>query len=189
MKSSIISILFAILGFSCFAEDYSVDLRLRAEKGDEEAMLQLGYCYYYGRGISESKTFAYKWFEKSAIRGNKEAALCLGNCLEFGFGIEQDYKKAFDWYQRAITGDSILPTSVAYYGECIENFARNDFVPEVLRQEVLKKLSTMYYFGRGVKEDRGKAKEYAENIIRFGAFADESLAEWQEMILSPDVEE
>lgn len=167
----------------------------------------LAEAYLIGIGCEKDVDEALKWLRISISNDRSNTDKSYGYGLmaymyQKGIGFEQNEEKSLEMMQNAINAEQsgkmlVYQWGMAYYQskmydkalECFENFARNDFVPEVLRQEVLKKLSTMYYFGRGVKEDRGKAKEYAENIIRFGAFADESLAEWQEMILSPDVEE
>ncbi len=42
---------------------------------NEQAMIELGICYFTGRWVNQSKEFALEWWSNAAKRGNREAAI------------------------------------------------------------------------------------------------------------------
>ena len=63
---------------------YSPELKENAEKGDDEAQFQLGWCYYDGRGIEKNYEKAFEWFQKSADQNNSKGQYNLAVCYEEG---------------------------------------------------------------------------------------------------------
>ncbi|MCR5348603.1 MAG: TIR domain-containing protein [Bacilli bacterium] len=91
-----------------------------AEKGDAQAMLELGDCFVEGEGVEQSLEDAANWYQKAADNGLKEAeekaAKCylalaregdplymfnIGLCYCNGEGVEQSYEKGAEWYKKA----------------------------------------------------------------------------------------
>lgn len=83
-----------------YGEDVSV-LRQKAERGDAEAQISLGNCYYKGRGVPQDYKEAAKWSRLSAEQGNARAQNNLGYCYSKGQGVPQDYKESVKWYRLA----------------------------------------------------------------------------------------
>lgn len=71
--------------------------RSAAEKGYAEAQLNLGVCYYYGRGVERNLPEAKKWFQAAAEQENSQAQYNLGLC----YYEDGDYTKAAEWYRKA----------------------------------------------------------------------------------------
>jgi len=61
----------------------------------------IGYCYYYGLGIPNNATKAFKYFETSAKEGNEYGQHMLATCFYYGYGTKNDHEKAFDWYLKS----------------------------------------------------------------------------------------
>ena len=68
-----------------------------AEQEHEDAIYDLGFCYYDMEKYDE----AVKWFRKSADFGEPRAQYFLGLCYEKGYGIDPNGEEAFYWYQKA----------------------------------------------------------------------------------------
>ena len=66
--------------------DNFTSLRKAAEQGDIDAQYELGNCYYNGRGVSEDKAEAVKWYRKAAEQGHVNAQYQLGFLYEIGWG-------------------------------------------------------------------------------------------------------
>ena len=84
-------------------EKTAADYLELAEQGDAEAQVQLGRCYYIGKGgVEENGTEAFKWFLKAAEQNNGQAFYYLGQCYKFGSGVEKNLNEAISMYKRAV---------------------------------------------------------------------------------------
>ena len=72
-----------------------------AEQGNVKAQYNLGYCYYYGQGVSQSYPEAVKWYRKAAQQGDADAQFWLGFCYENGQGVPESYSEAVKWYRKS----------------------------------------------------------------------------------------
>ena len=120
-----------------------------ANGGHASAQNNLGYCFYYGRGITQDYTEAVKWYRKAAEQGNKRGQYNLGYCYNFGQGVDTNHKEAVKWYQLAAEqGDIDAQISL---GEC-------------------------YYYGRGIAQDYTEAvKWYRKAAEKGNAMAQSNL--------------
>ena len=64
---------------------YSAELVKYAEKGDTEAQLDLGRCYFHGNGIEPNSTETVRWWRKAAEQGHAEADVMLRELRALGF--------------------------------------------------------------------------------------------------------
>ena len=123
-------------------------VRKRAEKGDSDAMYELGKKYRIGWGVPEDKPTAVKWLKKSADLGNYAAISVLAECYEKGEGIAQNKKEAdrlnkiFNTYmtKRAEGGDS----------------------------DAMYALGCAYTGGHGVTKDKAEGKKWMEKAVESG---------------------
>src|SRR4029077_2597554 len=68
-------------------------------RGNAEATLNLGLCYYLGDGIPLSYEKAIPYLQKAAAKGVSLAHGYLGACYEYGRGgLERSPQKAFEHY-------------------------------------------------------------------------------------------
>ena len=71
-----------------------------AQLGSSAAMCNLGYCYYYGRGVQRDKEMARYYWETSAVLGEAASTYKLGDMHRNG-DIEADESVAWLYYCRA----------------------------------------------------------------------------------------
>jgi TPR repeat protein len=77
-------------------------IRTRAERGDAQAQLDIGFIYFKKNDLAQSTA----WFRKAADQGNRFGQTLMGQAYEFGQGAPQDMIEAFKWYTLAIkSGD------------------------------------------------------------------------------------
>ncbi|MBI9099984.1 MAG: sel1 repeat family protein [Spirochaetaceae bacterium] len=76
-----------------------------AEKGDTNAIVQVGISYEEGRGVDVDLEEAYKWYKSAAAKGSSEAYYRLGTFFERGYFVEKNSESAMEWYlSSAATG-------------------------------------------------------------------------------------
>ena len=81
--------------------DWNQWLRLAAEGGHPEALLQLGSDYYNGTGVLQDKREAARLWELAAERWHTVAIMWLGNMYTDGDGVLQDFVRGHAWYNIA----------------------------------------------------------------------------------------
>lgn len=88
-----------------------------AEKGDVDAMMELGLAYRDGNsgpingyllsaGVEKDLKESTKWYRKAAENGKAEAMNRLGECYVHGYGVESDIGEAIKWYNKALNNET-----------------------------------------------------------------------------------
>ena len=77
------------------------NFRKSALQGNPKAQCNLGWIYYYGKGVLQDYRIAVQWYTKSAINGNSTAQFYLGNCNYKGEGVKKDLDKAIELYTKS----------------------------------------------------------------------------------------
>ncbi|MBO4534638.1 MAG: sel1 repeat family protein, partial [Clostridia bacterium] len=72
-----------------------------AQAGDAEAQINIGNCYYSGKGVAKDRAEAVRWYTLAADQGNALAINYLGKCYELGHGVEKNIKQAIVYYKQA----------------------------------------------------------------------------------------
>lgn len=72
-----------------------------AQQGHDEAELQLGFCYYTGKGLPKKEAEAFQWFAKSANQGNPEAQYMVGRYYLKGLCLAMNPEEAFRWFSKS----------------------------------------------------------------------------------------
>ena len=79
--------------------DFVVGLYLEAiDKGNVDAMNDLGALYYDGRGCEQDFTKAVRYYHMAAQNGSRQAQENLGYCYYYGRNMPADYEKAFHYF-------------------------------------------------------------------------------------------
>jgi len=73
-------------------------LKQKAQNGDMNAALRLGWSYLGGKGVPRDDQQAANWFHLAATKGSRDAEFALGYLYEQGRGVERDYRKAIQSY-------------------------------------------------------------------------------------------
>lgn len=79
----------------------SEDLLRRAQAGETDAMLQLGYAYYMAGTSPQAMANARKWFKAAADSTESRAMLAYGYLLSQGYGGMRDVQQGRELLQRA----------------------------------------------------------------------------------------
>ncbi len=93
--------------------------RKAAEKGDANAMCNLGTMYLTGRGTPVNQTKAVEWLKKAAEQNNSNAMIKLAGLYQEGEGVAENYQEALKWIRRAARQGNI--NAVASLGYCYQN--------------------------------------------------------------------
>ncbi|MEI6596406.1 MAG: hypothetical protein WCO28_12650, partial [Bacteroidota bacterium] len=84
-----------------------------ADLGSTNGMINLGFLYDKGLGVTQDYTQAKFWYQKAADLGNSKAMVNLGIFYHLGRGVTQDYTQAKFWYQKAADlGDTSARTNL-----------------------------------------------------------------------------
>ena len=74
---------------------------MAAKQGHTTAQLELGNCFFRGKGVKKDYTRAAYWFSRAAKKGNAIAQNNLATCYYRGLGISASELKAQKWYRRS----------------------------------------------------------------------------------------
>lgn len=105
----------------------------KAKLGDSKAQYELGLSYFYGWGVKQNYTEAFKWFREAAEVGFAKAMFYLGTLYENGRGVKQSYTEAVKWFREAA---------------------------EKGHEAAQYRLGLAYVLGRGVKESDSEAVKW-----------------------------
>ena len=141
-----------------------------AEKGDADALYQLGKSFAQGEGCDYEPSIAFKFFERSYSSGYKPAALHLATAFEQGLGTTKDYSKAMHYYE-IMAKDGDLAATLAMgrfylYGlgcEKSESLAK-EWLMKAFEQkspDAAGYLSSLLYFGSSAVKNFNEAFKYA----------------------------
>ncbi len=110
------------------ADDKTIaDTRAKAEKGEADAQLILGYYYAGGLGVAKDEAEAVKWYRKAADQNLATAQYNLATCYDNGQGVSKNMAEAVKWYRKA--ADQNLSKAQFNLGVCYkrgEGVAQND---------------------------------------------------------------
>ncbi|MBN2731507.1 MAG: sel1 repeat family protein, partial [Balneolaceae bacterium] len=151
-----------------------------------EAMNNLGFLYYTGKGVERDYSRAVAFWKKAVALNNKHATSNLGVAYENGNGVNLNYAKAAEYYSRAEElGYNQASADLARLyteglgvtrdlGKALEHYftaGSRDYefnLDQAIIDEVVNEgddvalfyLAKLYYYGYGVSEDQSKALKY-----------------------------
>ena len=76
-------------------------LRQRAEAGDAQAQMAMGYRYDTGAGVPKDASEALGWYRRAADQGEVTAQSNIGVAYHYGRGVAVDLVEAKRWYLKA----------------------------------------------------------------------------------------
>lgn len=82
-------------------------VKLKAEKGDVEAQLELGLLYAQGKDVDQDFAVAKKWWDKAAEQGNAGARYYVGLMYARGDGVTKDMDQARSMWEQSAEMDHI----------------------------------------------------------------------------------
>ena len=75
--------------------------RIASERGNTDAMVDIGYMYDRGYDVTQDYAEAVKWFRKAAEQGDSVGQCNLGIMYEMEAGVAKDLTQAKYWYEKA----------------------------------------------------------------------------------------
>lgn len=183
---------------SCYQEEKNYKeafkwLEKLHDKGVKFACHNLGDLYYYGNGVEQSYQKAYELFSEGAAN-NRNCKYRQADMLRKGTGVEKDeqqasrlmlesaddgygqacYVVASDYYKGDYRENN-FEEAVKYFNKALES---SRYLPEPVRADIYKKLSSCYRFGAGVEADEAKADELMEMSAQCGDADAAKIQEW-----------
>jgi hypothetical protein len=135
--------------------DYEKSLalnRICAERGDHEAIYNVGVAYAFGNGVNKDIVMARGFFEQAAAKGNSRAAFNMATLYHNGMGVKKDDDKAMTYMRQAAEGTD----PETYHG--MGNFYRLGIGVEASRE------AAIHWYLKGAKAGDQKCKEQLEAL-------------------------
>ncbi len=147
-----------------FTDPKMARLYRQAQAGDSDAMVNLAFAYYQGKGVTKDFKQAVLWYRKGAEAGDAAGMYNMGVMYRDGTGVTQDYSQALHWFRQAADlGDA----------------------------DAMKGLALMYQEGLGVTQDYSQALHWfrqaadlddADAMIGLGLMYDKGLGVAQDYV-------
>ena len=112
-----------------------------ASLGNGQAMTNLGYCYTYGRGVTNNPAEGFRYFVQAAKLGNPEAIMKVADAYQCGQFVKKDEIRAFQFYRK-------LFQHLREMGELMDY------------PEVCLRLGRCYLEGKGTEADLRQARRF-----------------------------
>ena len=159
--------------------------RKLAERGFNEAQINLAHCYHYGKGVPQDYKESLKWYAEAAKQDNVQAQYNIGVIYEKGMGVEKNYNEAFKWFLKAAeqrNAQAQHRIGKFYYDGIGVAQNYSEAYKWLLRAaghgilDAQKVLGIMYMDGQGVEKD------YNKSVIWFRKAAEQGDEEAQYML-------
>jgi hypothetical protein len=146
------------------------------------AMIILGKCYLFGKGVPQNSDKAIYLYRKAANMGYWKAQYELGECYQYGYGVAKNYSIAYQWYKKVIDNPDVYGRDFsdaeknlnycnkAKYGEfASQAYKERNYADAVKYGEIganlgditsMAILGDCYMFGNGVSKDFETAASY-----------------------------
>ena len=165
--------------------------RRDAQKGDPEAMGNLGLRYAKGLGTPRDAKEAFKWLRKAARKGDAPSQNNLGFLYLKGQGVERDEAQALAWFEKAAAQG--LPAAQKNLGLV---YGRGMGVPKDLKRaliffkqaaewddtEAQVNLGMMLSLGQGGPKDPIESYKWFTLALKRGHNSDAQVAELRDNI-------
>ena len=151
--------------------------RISAERGNADAMNDIGLMFHNGQGVTKDYAEAAKWYRKAADQGNAWGQKNLGYMYRYGKGVEKDYAEAVKWYRKAAEqGHAGGQLNLGYmyekgYGVTKDQVEAVKWFRKAAEQghaTAQYNLGFCYQYGRGVTIDLTQAKYWYEKAAAQG---------------------
>ncbi len=144
-------------------------LWLERDKGNSDAIYELGMLYFDGKTVEQDYSKAFELFLQSAEMKHEKAQFMVGKCYMRGVGISENSVKGVKWFKMSADQGNSYAQNVL--GECYLNGngvrknrpkASGWFIKAVKQGDIRAKfnLGICYYNGFGVTKNRKEALNY-----------------------------
>lgn len=98
MKKTWMLMVFLCISLMAWGQDIET-IRAKAQAGDPEAQVELGYAYSYGKGITKNEEEAIKWYHKAAEQGYGDSYYHLGLIYKY---VKNNKSEAIKWFKKFV---------------------------------------------------------------------------------------
>ena len=145
-----------------------------ADKGNEQALLKLGFMYQNGIYFSANPQKATEYYLKAAQKNNAMAQYQLGFFNQLGLSGKAKANSAIHWYAKAAK-NNYVPAMVGLgfiYENDKNNYKKAEFwyakASEQQNPVANYNLALIHDYGKGVQVDNAKAVRLYENAANKG---------------------
>lgn len=151
--------------------------KLAADKGNEEAMYNLGLMYTEGVGFKQSYSEALNWFKKAAEKEYAAAMYNIGVMHYYAQGTPQNYAEAIQWFKKAAEKNDIkamnnlgimYDNSQGVPKNHTEAFSWYKKAAEKGYTQAKHNVGVLYAFGRGVQQNYPEARKWLKEAASEG---------------------
>ena len=114
--------------YACAFKEY----KTRADRGDVRAQVNVGWMYYYGKGVPQDKAQALVWYRKAAEQGDVTSMFNLAYGYDHGDGVGRDVHESRTWYARASEQKNALVRLD------LERLTKTFFIPSTAQPRIAK---------------------------------------------------
>ena len=75
---------------------------MAAEQNNINAILYLGMCYEFSKGVEQDYKKAVDLYFKAAEQGDSRAKISLSLCYQNGYGVPKDLEESKKWFLLSI---------------------------------------------------------------------------------------
>jgi len=159
------------------AEDTFKQIQQKAERGDLDAMADLGLRLEAGDGVKADLVAASRWYRQAAQKGHARAQCYLAVMLASGRGVRKDQVEAVQWYRKSAAQDWAEAQFnlgwACQYGEGVPKdqvkaaqwYRKASDAGHV---KAMVNLGWMYEFGQGVPKDPTQAVVWYQKAAEGG---------------------
>ena len=164
-------------------------IKAKAEQGNADAQVILGFMYANGEGVPQNDIEAARWYRMAAEQGNADAQVILGFMYANGEGVPQNDIEAARWFRMAAEqGYAKAQVNLGFMHfngsgvpqDVVEAARLFRLAAEQGNADAQLRLGLMYALGKGVPKDDVQA--YAWVNIGAAQIGDEESGEFLEAI-------
>jgi uncharacterized protein len=137
-----------------------------AERGNGNAMYTLAGYYYFGYGVPQNYTEAFKWFNRAVEKGDFQSFEIIAVMYAKGQGVTQSYTEATKWFKKSAEKGNVQSMYILGMYNCngiagSKNYAEGmswmKKAAEKGKPEAMFQIGNMFWNGLGVVENPSEA--------------------------------
>jgi TPR repeat protein len=148
----------------------------QASDKESDALVEIGWAHFYGRGVPQNTQLAIDWFARAVAKGNTSGAFAIAYACSHDPTAKPDYHCAVQWDQTVADRNGRAANELGWFYE----FGRGvpvDFAQALKwykravalgNTDAYDNIGNLYYYGRGVSSDYGQARVWFDRGAAYG---------------------
>jgi TPR repeat protein len=150
----------------------------QASAKDSDALVEIGWAYFYGRGLPQNTQLAVDSFIRAVDKGNTSGAFAIAYACIHAPATKPDYRCAVQWDQAVADRNGQAANELGWlyefgrgvpvdFAQALKWYTRAIALGDT---DAYDNIGNLYYYGRGVSRDYKQARTWFE---RGTAYADD----------------